>query len=203
MDNQVDRVIQQTRRYWYEDGFVEIATGALFMVVAALLAAMELIPHDSTWFPIIVIGLPLVIIAAGIPVKKFVGTLKERVTYPRTGYADFHHDTARSRWIVASVAFAAAFIIVTGGKWLDHIGAVAGLVMGAAFASLGVRLGALRFYVLAALSATIGLSLGLFASLSDPWQMAALMGGEGVALVASGLLALRHYLRQNPPLQEA
>jgi hypothetical protein len=203
MSSQVDHIIQQTRRYWYEDGFVEIATGTLFVVVAALLATMELVPHDSFWFPIIVVGMPLVVIGAGVPVKKFVMTLKERVTYPRTGYVAFHHETNRSRWLVAGVAFFASIIIVLGGRWLDHMTAVAGLIMGAAFASLALRFGAVRFYILGALAAVFGLGVALLTDLSDTWGMAGLMGVAGAGSVVSGLMVLRGYLRQNPSSQEA
>jgi len=203
MSSQIDQVMRKTQAYWYEDGFVEMASGWVFLVVAALLAAEGLVPRDSAFVPIFQIGLPVLAVATGIPVASLVMILKRHVTYPRTGFVRLHFDASRLRWMVAFVAFAAAVVIVLGGKWLDNVTAVGGLVMGAAFATIGLRVGALRFYVLAVWVSALGLSVGLMTTLAESWQIAALMAGAAVALIVSGLLALRGYLLHNPPAQEA
>src|SRR5512142_1174076 len=96
MGNQIDHIVQTTRRYWFDDGFVEISWGALLGVGAALVAAQALVPHSSLWLPITLVAFPLLILAVGIAIRAFVSALKEQVTFPRTGYVSLHMNAGRS-----------------------------------------------------------------------------------------------------------
>jgi hypothetical protein len=201
MSSQIDQIVQKTRRYWFEDGFVEIGMGVLFALIAAFLAIQELIPHDSMWFPIMVIGLPLVIIGASFPVKAFVTRLKERVTYPRTGYLSIHRDAGRNNGLALIAGAATAAAILLWNRWLGHEAIVAGLALGAAMVSLGWRFGVGRFYGLGVWAVLLGLAVSWQSSLSESLQIAALLAGLGAGLLISGLVVLRRYLDQHPPAQ--
>ena len=71
-----------------------------------------------------------------------------------------------------------------------------GLIAGVVFAYMGYRVGLRRFYVLAGLSALLGVGASL-AGLGDVLGTAVLFTGLGLALVVSGLVALATYLRQS------
>jgi hypothetical protein len=202
MENQIDQIARNTRRYWFEDGFVEIAWGILLTVGAVFEGALEFIPHSSLWFPITVIGLPLLVIAASIPIWAFVRTFKEHVTYPRTGYVSLHRNVGRSFLTTMVVALGTALAIMIWDRLLNHEVYIVGLVLAAAFTSLGWRFGAQRLYALAALAVVLGFAVSLLLNLAESLRIAVLLAGTGVGAVTSGLLVLRRYLGQHPLSEE-
>lgn len=88
MNVQIDNTVKRARGYWFVDGFIEITTGILFIVLAALLLVSRntLQASSTSWF---------LSVAGEISIAKVVGTLaaflvlwwlKDHFTYPRTGY---------------------------------------------------------------------------------------------------------------------
>lgn len=203
MTTEIDRIIQKTRRYWYDDGFMEMARGVLFLAVAGLVWAQWLIPAGSFWFTILSIGLPLAIIGGFKLAQNFVTTLKQRVTFPRTGYVALQGETHHnSRWIIAATAFAVAVVVVAGGRWPNSLPLFAGLLLAAAFVTIGGRLGAPRFYILAVIAALLGTGVAM-TGLSEGPGLAALLGGLGLGELIIGSVVLLRYFGQKPPLQQA
>ena len=88
MNAQIDAAIKRTRAYWFVDGFTEMAAGGFFILLAGILLLRWNIPQAS--FP--ARFLPIV---GEISIAKFIGLLivalllwwlKDRFTYPRTGF---------------------------------------------------------------------------------------------------------------------
>ena len=88
MNAQIDTVMKRTRGYWFVDGFIEMAAGGLFVLLAGLLLLSGNIPPASfpSWF---------LSVAGEISIAKFTGILvailllwwlKDHFTYPRTGF---------------------------------------------------------------------------------------------------------------------
>src|SRR5262245_28158908 len=98
MNSKMEQMVRKTRRYWYDDGFVEIGTGILLTLVALWLALRNIIPRESDWYPIATTGLPLLIMGAGIGGVVLIRRLKERITYPRTGYVSFDKNSNWRGW---------------------------------------------------------------------------------------------------------
>jgi MFS family permease len=207
MAEQIDKIIRQTRRYWYSDGFTEITIGGLFALVAAFFFVMFYVPPGSILWVVFAFGLPLLIIGGSLLGKRVVRGLKERVTHPRTGYIAYEdqRDTSWRRWIVPGfglllvlVFFAVDFL--TDDAQFDSsrisMALSEGLIAGVVFAYMGYRVGIRRFYMLAGLSALLGVGASL-AGLGDVLGTAVLFTGLGIALVVSGLVALASYLRQS------
>ena len=88
MNIQIDTVVKRARGYWFVDGFIEIAAGVLFLLLAGIVLFHGYTPQDSftSWF---------LSMAGEVVIAKLFGILtailvlwwlKDRFTYPRTGF---------------------------------------------------------------------------------------------------------------------
>ena len=209
MKNDIDKVIQRTHRYWYEDGLAEIASGCMFAVCGLFLLMIRVARPGSPLACIMAVGLTSLVAFGGLAVSRAVKAVKNRVTYPRTGYVSYRHPGSSGRpWIIgAGVGIALAVLGVVLSKanappWLGSMAMVQGLILGAVLLYIGHRLGLARFYILAFLSALSGVVVSL-RGFDDALGGAAHFGGMGLVLIASGLFTLRTYLSQpQPPVEE-
>jgi hypothetical protein len=209
MKNDIDKVIQRTHRYWYEDGLNEIATGCMFVGCGLLLFMMYSVPPGSLLAPVLAIGFVILVAFGGLAVSRAVKAVKNRVTYPRTGYVSYRRPGSSGRpyvvWAGVGIGLAVLGIILSkvhAPSWLGSMAMAQGLLMGAVLFYLGHRLGLTRFYVLAFLSALIGVVVALN-GFEDALGSAAYFGEMGLVVTASGLFTLRTYLRQSqPPVEE-
>jgi hypothetical protein len=209
MKNDIDRVIQRTHRYWYEDGLNEIATGCMFVLCGLFLFMMYSVPAGSLLAPVLAVGFIILVAFGGSPVSRAVKAVKNRITYPRTGYVSYRRPGSSGRPYVigASVGIGLAVLGIILSKvhtpaWLGSMSMVQGLILGAVLLYLGHKLGLARFYVLAFLSALIGVIVALN-GFDEALGSAAYFGAMGLVLTASGLFTLRTYLSQTqPPVEE-
>jgi hypothetical protein len=205
MKNDIDKVVQRTYRYGYEDGLWEIAIGCMIVVCGLLLFGVDSIPPGSPLVSVLAVGFTFLVQFFGwLAVGRAVKVVKERVTYPRTGYVSYRRPERNRGWIMGAgggVALGLLFgvlSIVHAPTW-PVISIVEGLIFGVSMLYLGYRLGLARFYVLAFLSALIGVVTAL-SGLDGLIVFAAYFGEMGLVLTASGLFTLRTYLRQSQPL---
>ncbi len=209
MENDIDKVVQRTYRYWYEDGLWEIATGCMIVVCGLLLLVVDSVPPGSPLASVLAVGFTILVLTFGwLAVGRTVKALKTRVTYPRTGYVSYHRPEGnRRRWLIVAAGGAAGGALfgalsIVYASALVVISIVEGLIIGASLLYLGYRLGLARFYVMAFLSALIGVVTAL-SGLDGLIVLAAYFGVMGLVLTASGLFTLRAYLSQTqPPVEE-
>ena len=207
--NDIDKVIQRTHRYWYEDGLNEIAAGCMFVACGLVLFMMRFVRPGSPLAPVLAVGLVILVSLGGLAVSRAVKAVKNRITYPRTGYVSYRRPESnrRRRIIAASLGVGLGVLgivlpIAGAPTWLVSMAMVEGLILGAVLLYIGHRLGLARFYLLAFLSALIGVVVAL-GGFDDALGSAAYFGEMGLVLTASGLFTLRAYLRQpQPPIEE-
>jgi len=210
MTNEIDKVIQRTHRYWYEDGLAEIAAGGMFVACGLFLLMMYSVPPGSLLAPVLAVAFIILVAFGGLPVSRAVKAVKNRVTYPRTGYVSYRRPESnrRRRIIAASLGIGIGVLgivlsIADAPTWLMSMPMVQGLIIGAALLYIGRRLGLTRFYALAFLSALIGVVVALNGFFDEALGSAAYFGEMGFVLTASGLFTLRAYLSQTqPPVEE-
>ncbi len=147
--------------------------------------------------------------------------VKNRVTYPRTGYVAYRPTPVKqggllSRLALAGVAFvlctvfsgalSAAVVALRPPDWIFSMAMVQGVVIGIVLFGLGWRLRVTRFQVLAGVSVLVGMAIALSIPPRDAEVDA--RGGViyfavmGIILIASGLVVLVRYLRQTEPAGE-
>ncbi len=97
MNTQIDTAVKRARGYWFVDGFTEMIAGVLLILLGGVLVQRGLAPQASFLAQ-------LTSIAGEVSIVKLVGIvaailvlvwLKNRFTYPRTGFA-------RGKWVTAA-----------------------------------------------------------------------------------------------------
>ncbi len=202
MANDIDKIVRQTQRYFYEDGLVEMAVGLLFVAVGFLLLIWRSITSPTPASMVLAIGLPALIIGGSFLIKRAIREIKERVTYPRTGYVAYRRgEPARGRWLVIGLslllAIAAFFLPQTLGRMPAMVGALLGVIL----VYLGYRVNVWRFYAVGAIAVILGFGL-TFLGASDILGTGLTFIGAGLALFAGGAMAFANYLHQHPKAEE-
>jgi hypothetical protein len=202
------RIVQAPRRtagYWYADGLVEIGTGLLLALMAGLFALEGTAPDGSLPASFSAIGLPLILLGGMAALSAAVRAVKQRLTYPRTGYVAYER-TRPVRKVLAGVigglvSLGLVLLLASRPAWLSALPAVQGGVVGLVWLFLSYRTGAWRLAVVGLLALAAGLAAST-AGLSESLGSAAVFGTTGLASLASGALALAHYLRTTSPPAE-
>ncbi len=201
-DREIERVMQRTRRYWYEDGLTEMAVGCLFLAIG-LLFLTEYVLGSPLASGISAVGLPVIVVGGSWLGRYLVRIAKERYIYPRTGYVAYRRPPGgRSRTATVAVAVMVGSLIgllfSLAPASLAWIPALQGLLVGGFLLFYGYRLGLVRFYVLAICAVVAGTVTSL-AGLGDLLGSSVFFAAFGLALLLSGLLTLGRYLRQTTP----
>jgi len=198
MNQQIDQVVKRAYGYFYRDGLVEISVGGLFLVVGLLLQLFDPSLAGSPVPLIAGIGLPLLTIGGALLINRAVKEIKERVTYPRTGYISYHKEKpSRARWLIPGVAFALLVTSFFLPERLIQMALWEGVMLFAVLSIIGYRVGVKRFYLLGALAALIGLSATL-GNTGDLLGSTVTFAGTGLAMVISGGVVLLSFLRRYP-----
>ena len=193
---QLDQARQRAQRYFYTDGLVELALGLLYVVIGALILAYQHSgPRGMHWLA----GLGLLAFTMGCTFffGWLVRSLKQRLTYPRSGQVSYHSQPDRSRRFITVTML----IIILAGVFLPEERPQIPLFAGGFVAFMLVYLGwqarVLRFLGLAAI-ALVATWWGVYYAAGELDGLAAVFLVTGAALLASGLLALLLYLARNP-----
>ena len=198
MKQDIDVVMQRTYRYYYADGIVELGVGGLFLAVSLLLLLWRNAEVGSPVNIGLALGLPVVVIGGGFLLQRAVRALKNRVTYPRTGFLSYNErDQNLGRWIVPLGALLFVILYMFPLAQFLQMSAMEGWILFLVFGYLGYRLALPRFYLLGILAVLIGLSASIF-DLGDLAGSIILFAGSGMILILSGGIVLVRYLLANP-----
>jgi hypothetical protein len=201
MSNDLERAIQRSRSYWFDDGLAEIAIGLILVSIGLmfLAEAYGIVPAGVSS-----IGLIVLVFAGWWLAGQGVRAAKARITYPRTGYVRYRKPEGRrkSRWMTAAIGAAMgatlATLFTTAPASLSWIPALNGVAVGAMILYMAYSTSLSRFYLLALLSVAIGVSVSV-AGVGDILGTGVYFAGIGIAIVLSGVIVLLSYLRQPGP----
>lgn len=197
--------LARPQRYWYVDGLAEMAGGGVIFLIGLCYTIAGLLPPGPARGLVLGIGQPLLVLTAAWFSQRTVRTLKERLTYPRTGYVEYRRPAGSKRWarvfLLGFVSFSVAALTALLGRDLpDRFWPLfTGLMLALAIAYLGARIGLKRFFAVALFSLLLGGAV-FYLNPPNPWSAALVFGLEGLAWTASGVLTLRQYLRDTHPL---
>jgi len=175
MTTNLERFARRNRQYWYVDGVNEVIDGILFILLGLLFYARSLVSTDSHLAEAYSTA-QNILLTAGIGVSiVFIRWLKERSTYPRTGYISYQPMTKKQIWTRVGVSIGifllltitlifcffifpvARRILFIGILWLPFL---MGVALGANWIFLGVRNDMKRFYLIGGISLLVGFGLG-------------------------------------------
>ena len=204
MNDTIKETMQRTYRYLYDDGLMEIAAGLLLLASALLFLIWHYLQAQPWLSALFAAGLLVVVLGGALYLRSAVAGVKERVTYPRTGYVAYREETdpAGARWLLLLATVDTSIVLLFLPATFSQMIVAEGIVTAVMLALLGRRLALTRFYLLALLALLLS---GIIAG----WQRSDLLGSAlflgltGLLLAVSGLLALRRYLQQHPRPDEA
>jgi len=206
--NKLNNTLLRSIQYRFEDGIIELVMGGIFLL-AGIYFYLQTVMANSQLADVLTASFALVFIGGYYLMQYSIRSLKERITFPRTGYVAYRNGSgSRVVWIIAAFGIAVltggllAFSqIKTGPEW-NLLPPFSGLVIAIVLGLIGLQTALPRFYGLAGISLVLG---GAFAKigLSNNLSTAAFCGAMGVVLLVSGGAVLRHYLRKNPAPTEA
>jgi hypothetical protein len=204
MSDPVKDIQRQTQRYWYVDGLTELGAGVLILLLGLIYLAIGLLGDSPAGNWLMGIGEPGTLLVGYLIVNAVIRQLKERLTYPRTGYVVYRQAKGKRRVLLlivtivvaGGIAYFASTIGISFGQ--NTLLALLGLILGAAVAYLGYDYGLRRFYFLAVYTLAVGL-LCAWLGLTDKYTMALFFGACSLGWLVSGATTLRAYLHQTTP----
>lgn len=205
MNEDFKAIERRTIRHFYEDGLSELVIGAITFLLGGFFYLRPGRGGESSYS---LSNTPffLIVILAVLLGKYLIGFLKRHITYPRAGYVSYRKEVRPNRrWIaavsgaiIAALLSALTAISPSAKAWYP---AIDGFLIGIAFLVLAAKLGALRFHVLAVVSAALGTGI---AAAGIVYIRGVILYGAlmGAALALSGGITLVLFLRRNKPAEE-
>lgn len=206
MKNKLDQVAQRPRRYWFEDGLTELISGGLFLLIGVFSLIEGLAPPHSQLTRIAGIAALITIIIGPWLARPIIRRLKERLTYPRTGYVSFRKPkkSRRALTMVVTLIVSAAvvWILMLLPGSLDWIPLIEGVAVGTFLFYQGYSFELTRFHILALVAAALGAGLSV-AGIGNLVGMGIFFILMGIAVLFSGGVTLNNYIDQAPPPMES
>jgi hypothetical protein len=204
MNQTIEGTMQRTRQYWYIDGFSEMLTGLVFLLLGIVNCISGIVSPSAGSAVMVGIGYPLIILGGTFAGRGWVRFLKEKITYPRTGFVKYIQPerSSRTKRIVTAffVAISVSIVTMVVLRGLDPYWVVlgTGLIIAAFIGYLGVQVPLNRFFILALWVVVVSLISASF-PLSEDIQMGILLGGSGLGWLVSGLITLLSYMKNTRP----
>lgn len=87
MNSEIDNAVKRARAYWFVDGFTEVVAGIFFLLLAGLLLFSLNTPATfPAWFVSTAVEISIVKLVGLLIAILLLWWLKDRFTYPRTGF---------------------------------------------------------------------------------------------------------------------
>jgi hypothetical protein len=190
-------------RYWFEDGLGELLIGAIFLAFGLFNYAITVLSRRSPLAYLLGLALLPLILGGFLFIRRMLVVLKERLTYPRTGYISYLRPPRKRRYLLPAAILMVLFLVNLANAAIPNHRDLSALLDGLVLAALLLLSGQglFRFTLLAGLSFLIG--LGLFLSGLEGYPAhGAFFALAGLALLISGGRTLWRYLGESQPLEE-
>ena len=196
-DIDLRRIERNVWRDFCQDGLGDMLLGAHLLVTGLCLAS------DNAGFVVfpIIFYTPL------------LQGLKKRFSYPRTGYVELRQGDPQplpavilgslALGLVALVAvLLAAGVLAEPASWYRWMPIMFGIWLAGVFLGLGLRIGLLRYYVVAAVALASGPVFALLPLTGKLENLGLFLTAVGFVPLAWGAVVFFRFLRQNPVMAE-
>ncbi len=199
MQSDLQSAQMRALQYWFIDGLAELGLAAFCLLLAIVFWVQGSLPRTGLGDMLFFAGA----FAGGYGIRWVLLRVKERSTYPRTGYVKPARSKSPTALVVTAifaiiVLAANLFLSMSGQAAVAWMPLVAGFIFAFIFLRTGMTLGFARFTAFGLVSLAGGGVLSL-SGLGDLRGCALLAALVGLALLGSGLLTRRDYLRRTTP----
>ncbi|NWF63468.1 MAG: hypothetical protein HXY38_04100 [Chloroflexi bacterium] len=204
MEQDFVEIKQRVRHYWFKDGIGEIAVGGLLIVLAIYFMAHRALPPVSNAPLYLDFGLAFIFILGVAFTRKLILIFKTHITYPRTGYVEYHMENISS--LPARIAIFASIgifvlLLILIGRWVGSfqwVPALLGVLMGGiAYGVYKTTANLHRFNYHAVLSVVAGFGFSI-SGLPPQYGLSLYYLLLGLWLIGCGSHMLKKYLQENP-----
>lgn len=205
LERQLTESVQRASRYWYQDGLSEGAVGVLFLIMGLFFGLEARLPADSGWRAASALALPVLIVGGVLGFRWVVRRLKERITYPRTGYVAYRRPPQRKRlWrgvVGGAVGVLISLLLINYPISQAWIPALQGLAVGVFCYVIASRFNLTRYYLYTLISVALGIAATW--TIGEPVRGNALFYVVmGVIFMAGGMWVLSRYLCHTQPVED-
>ena len=202
MQTRINEMVKKTYQYFYIDGLPELTSGSMFLLAGLWLVFMALVENPTTIAMLSAVCLPVLIIGGVFVQNRMLRALKERITYPRTGYVDYRRGRPdRKRWVLLATIFLVSFIgIFIPDTWYELPLGI-GIILGLIHFYLGYRLSIRRFYFAGVVAVMVGI-LSATMLPNEVLGVGLVFLVTGLTLVTSGGWVFMQYIRSHPVVNE-
>jgi hypothetical protein len=205
MNTSISDYTKRTRQYWWIDGLAEIAFGLQLGLLTAY--HFLILFFDSLDWGVVAAFLGIAFILVGfLAVNKGLLWVKERITFPRTGYVKYPNKraTSRKRRIFMAIGIGTLTSLLVNLA-LAYLGPTAqwtviALIMMSCLIYVAYFTGVVRYYTMGFLAFIWGLLMNWI-----PFRAGSLyawfFGGLGCIFILTGLIVFLRYLRRYPVLE--
>jgi hypothetical protein len=203
METNLKALQKRAVQYWFVDGLAELCGGAICLLLAIYFAIQQILPASQGSFALIF----LIVFVAAFGIRKLMLSIRERSTYPRTGFIEPKKGWEDRRFFGITVGFTVLllgfmlFTILRGVQTLVWMPLICGGIFAFIYVLTGFQTKLMRFYFLAGFCLLLGVFLAL-SGLGDLWGTALLSLGTSLVLLAYGLVTRLTYLRQTKGIAE-
>ena len=187
----IDGVTLRAQRHWTEDGLSEIVVGLLFIVMGGGVLVKLVLPR---WITLDILISALTIVGV-LGLTRGFKNLKERITFPRSGYVALPEPTRMRRIIVFGIVAAVGVASALG--LLTHVVVVAA-VFAACFLWGGVQYKQTSMLWEALLTLLFAVVSTWFTNLGGFAGVLMLMVIVGTSMAIIGAFRLRSFVKNNP-----
>jgi hypothetical protein len=204
----IESIVRRTQRTWFEDGIWDIAFGITNLLIAAYSGVTLWFNLEGNIGMALALLQMLVIVGAFLSMRWVVTRLKQRFTFPRTGFVTYRKPTGAARWKNAIrsgliAAFTGGMIALVSQISATHalLPTISSGLFALSFVYLAIRFDILRYFAEAVLSLALGLGITLL-RLENALSMVAVFGGLGAICLFSGGLTLWRFIHNTQPATE-
>lgn len=203
----IENIIRNTRKYWYVDGLSEIAGGLILFAAGLTYWLVSTLESTNIKAMLLMLAQPAVIIIGSLIVQKYLPKIKERLTYPRTGYLTFRKPPRNRRvkraLIVGLIAgLVGALITMLSSKLPENFLPLLSSVFLLIFSIyIAYQTAVPRFYVIGILMVLLGAAIS-FMPFENVLPYTLFFCGIGIIWIISGVVTLVGYLHKTSPKLE-
>lgn len=190
------------KSYWFRDGLWDMGFGMALLILGLFNACLDGLLISDNFSLLLGILEILIVVLPFLLLGRVVNYLKERITYPRTGYVEYRHLSLSQRNLRMLRAALIGFIFAIMFAFInlvpsmsERLPAFSGLVLGLVTGYMGARFHVNRYYLMGFLTLVLGVGIS-FISAPINRSIGLFFIAFGLLWLIGGMITLWNYLRQ-------